>query len=107
VSDDADVRLVDLRTDGPVSFAVEHAGERVDVRLPIPGAHNALNATGAMAVLLSLGWRLDGAARAVGGFTGTVRRFEHKHLGSVRLKLHLIQSHLTPKGPIYRSIHTF
>ena len=76
VSDDADVRLVDLRTDGPVSFAVEHAGERVDVRLPIPGAHNALNATGAMAVLLSLGWRLDSAARAVGGFTGTVRRFE-------------------------------
>jgi len=48
----------------------------VDVRLPIPGAHNALNATGAMAVLLSLGWRLDSAARAVGGFTGTVRRFE-------------------------------
>ena len=76
VSDDADVRLVDLRTDGPVSFAVEHAGERVDVRLPIPGAHNALNATGAIAVLLSLGWRLDSAARAVGGFTGTVRRFE-------------------------------
>ncbi len=76
VSDHADVRLVDLRTDGPVSFAVEHAGERVDVRLPIPGAHNALNATGAIAVLLSLGWRLDSAARAVGGFTGTVRRFE-------------------------------
>jgi len=76
VSDDADVRLVDLRTDGPDAAAVEHAGERVDVRLPIPGAHNALNATGAMAVLLSLGWRLDSAARAVGGFTGTVRRFE-------------------------------
>ncbi|MAP64069.1 MAG: UDP-N-acetylmuramate--L-alanine ligase [Microbacterium sp.] len=75
-SPDADVRLVDIRTDGPVAFAVEYAGERVDAQLPIPGAHNAINATGAVAVLLSLDWRLESAVRAVEGFSGTVRRFE-------------------------------
>ncbi|MDZ8172522.1 UDP-N-acetylmuramate--L-alanine ligase [Microbacterium xanthum] len=75
-SDDADVRVTDIRTDGPVAFTVEHAGERAEARLPIPGSHNAINATGVVAVLLSLGWTLAASVRAVEGFSGTVRRFE-------------------------------
>ena len=75
-SADADVRVMDIATDGPASFAIEHAGERVDVRLAVPGHHNAINAAGAVAVLLALGHGLVPAARAVEGFAGTVRRFE-------------------------------
>ncbi|GAB2515342.1 UDP-N-acetylmuramate--L-alanine ligase [Microbacterium petrolearium] len=72
----ADLRIVDIRTDGPVAFALEHAGERVEGRLQVPGRHNAVNAAGAVAVLLQLGYGLEPALRAVEGFGGTVRRFE-------------------------------
>ncbi|OCG73157.1 UDP-N-acetylmuramate--L-alanine ligase [Microbacterium sediminis] len=73
---DAAVRVVDIVTDGPVSFAIEHAGERAEGRLQVPGRHNAINAAGAVAVLLQLGYELAPALRAVEAFGGTVRRFE-------------------------------
>ncbi|WP_261167338.1 UDP-N-acetylmuramate--L-alanine ligase [Microbacterium sp. Marseille-Q6965] len=76
VSHRADVRVVDIRTEGPVAFALEHAGERVEGRLQVPGRHNAINAAGAVAVLLQLGYDLEPALRAVETFGGTVRRFE-------------------------------
>lgn len=72
----ADVRLTDIRTDGPVAFTLTSGDESVDVRLTVPGAHNAVNAAGAVAVLRVLGYGLAEAARAVEGFGGTVRRFE-------------------------------
>lgn len=75
-AEDADVRLGDIRTDGPVSFTVTHRGETVHAQLAVPGAHNAVNATGVVAVLLTLGFDVEPAVRAVEGFTGTVRRFE-------------------------------
>lgn len=40
-------------------------------------------------------------------FLDTIRSYEGQELGHLDLKLQLIQSHLTPKGPIYRPIHTF
>lgn len=72
----ADVRVGDIATDGPVSFTLTHAGVSVAGRLAVPGAHNAINAAGAVAVLLVLGYALEPALRAVEGFAGTVRRFE-------------------------------
>ncbi|EPD83571.1 UDP-N-acetylmuramate-alanine ligase [Microbacterium sp. oral taxon 186 str. F0373] len=72
----ADVCLSDVVTEGPVSFALTHDGETVTGRLAVPGAHNAVNAAGAVAVLLTLGYALEPALRAVEGFGGTVRRFE-------------------------------
>lgn len=75
-SEGADVRVTGIRTDGPVSFTIEHGGTSVDARLPIPGAHNAINAAGAVAVLLTLGHDLEPAVRAVERFEGTIRRFE-------------------------------
>ncbi|MFI8594823.1 UDP-N-acetylmuramate--L-alanine ligase [Microbacterium sp. NPDC078428] len=72
----ADVRITDITTQGPVAFSVSHDGATVRVRLQVPGAHNAINAGGAIAVVLTLGRSLEDAARAVEGFTGTVRRFE-------------------------------
>lgn len=73
---DAVVRVGDIVTDGPVSFSVTYQGVTVGARLPIPGAHNAINAAGAVAVLLTLGHDLEPAVRAVEGFAGTIRRFE-------------------------------
>ncbi|GAA1987565.1 UDP-N-acetylmuramate--L-alanine ligase [Microbacterium pumilum] len=75
-SDAANVRVTDILTDGPVSFTVTYDGASVAGRLPIPGAHNAINAAGAVAVLLTLGHGLEPAVRAVERFEGTVRRFE-------------------------------
>lgn len=75
-SADATVRVHDIRTEGPVAFAITHGGETVDARLPVPGAHNAVNAAGAIAVLIVLGFDLTDAVRAVEGFAGTARRFE-------------------------------
>ncbi|MEZ3160879.1 UDP-N-acetylmuramate--L-alanine ligase [Microbacterium sp. BWT-B31] len=75
-ADDATVRVSGIRTHGPVSFSITHEGTTVAAQLPIPGAHNAINAAGAVAVLLALGYGLEPAVRAVEGFSGTVRRFE-------------------------------
>ena len=72
----ADVRVSDIVTDGPVSFSLSYDGETVTGRLAVPGAHNAINAAGAVAVLLTLGYALEPALRAVEGFAGTIRRFE-------------------------------
>ena len=72
----ADVRVGDIVTSGPVRFTLTHAGVTVDGALAVPGAHNAINAGGAVAVLLTLGFALEPARRAGEGFGGTVRRFE-------------------------------
>jgi UDP-N-acetylmuramate--alanine ligase len=72
----ADVRVSGIRTDGPVAFTLHHDGVAVEARLRIPGVHNAINAAGAVAVLVTLGHPFEAAVRAVEGFGGTVRRFE-------------------------------
>jgi len=48
----------------------------VPVDLRVPGRHNVLNATAALAVIHHLGLPLDHAARALGDFTGVGRRFQ-------------------------------
>ncbi|MGX1702329.1 UDP-N-acetylmuramate--L-alanine ligase [Microbacterium sp. NPDC055357] len=73
---DADVRVTDIVTDGPVAFTIRHGVAAAAVQLTVPGAHNALNAAGAVAVLIALGHDVLDAARAVEGFAGTARRFE-------------------------------
>ncbi len=75
-SDAADLRVTDVHTDGGVSFTLVHGDHSVSAKLAVPGAHNALNAAGAVAVLLALGYELAPAIRAVETFEGTVRRFE-------------------------------
>lgn len=75
-SADADVRLTDIDTDGPVAFTVTQNGQTASAQLAVPGHHNAINAAGAIAVLLALGYDLAAAASAMDGFAGTARRFE-------------------------------
>ncbi len=75
-AENADVRVTDITTEGPVAFTVTARGESAHGQLAVPGAHNAINAAGAVAVLLTLGHDLASAVRAVEEFGGTVRRFE-------------------------------
>jgi UDP-N-acetylmuramate--alanine ligase len=74
---DADVRLFDVEATETVSFGLAFAGETHRVQLGVAGAHNALNAAGAFAVLAGLGFDPAGVARGLEAFTGTGRRFEH------------------------------
>ena len=79
------VRDIVLHNTGS-AFVVESRGVRVSVELSVPGVHNAINATGAIAVLLELGYGLEAAAGAVAAFTGTKRRLELRgESGGVRV----------------------
>src|SRR5215211_1039379 len=79
----ADVRLIDLdNTGGRSEFAVQfrdRSGAVVhtiaDLMLPMPGQHNALNATSAIAVARELKISDDAIRKALAGFGGVKRRF--------------------------------
>jgi UDP-N-acetylmuramate--alanine ligase len=79
----ADVRLVDLdHANGSSRFAVvfrdragETAHEIAGLTLPMPGRHNALNATAAIAVAHELGIGDEQIRKALAGFGGVRRRF--------------------------------
>ncbi|RXZ51615.1 UDP-N-acetylmuramate--L-alanine ligase [Agromyces binzhouensis] len=73
---DATVRVHSISTDGPVSFAVDHEGETHRAQLRIPGRHNAINAAGAFAVLVGLGFDPAASLEGIARFAGTGRRFE-------------------------------
>jgi UDP-N-acetylmuramate--alanine ligase len=77
------VRLADLdHANGQSRFSVvfrdragESAHEIKELRLPMPGRHNALNATAAIAVARELGIGDDRIRKALAGFAGVKRRF--------------------------------
>jgi UDP-N-acetylmuramate--alanine ligase len=85
-SDDADVRVSEIGAEGPVGFTLRYDGADHAVQLAVPGAHNALNAAGAFAVLVGLGYDAGPVIAALEGFTGTGRRFElHGTVRGVRV----------------------
>ncbi len=79
----ADVRLIDVDSKGGqnrfrVLIRDRRPGIRIeleDLVLPMPGTHNALNATAAVAVAHELGVAPDAIRRALGAFGGVKRRF--------------------------------
>jgi UDP-N-acetylmuramate--alanine ligase len=79
----ADARLVDLdHSNGSSHFSIvfrtrdgETAQEIRDLTLPMPGRHNALNATAAIVVAHDLGIGDDVIRKALAGFGGVKRRF--------------------------------
>lgn len=79
----ADVRLVDLRNDEGISrFSIAirdrlTGNERTiaDLALPMPGIHNALNATAAVAVADALHVSADAIREGLKSFSGVKRRF--------------------------------
>lgn len=79
----ADARLLDLTPMGggskfKVTFRDRKTGavhEIADLMLPMPGRHNASNATAAIAVARELGVSDDAIRKAIAGFGGVKRRF--------------------------------
>ena len=61
---------------GGVSFSVHAEGGHHEVRLAVPGRHNASNALAAIAAASLLGVRVEDAANALGRFEGLKRRLE-------------------------------
>lgn len=82
MAQDADVRIHAVDTGPTVSFTIAWRGEEFPTRLRVAGAHNALNAAGAFAVLVGLGFDGAEAASALEQFAGAERRFEFR--GEVR-----------------------
>ncbi len=64
-----------LEADGS-TFSIESEGQRHDVRLAVPGRHNASNALAAIAAACALGVRIEDAIAAIGRFEGLKRRLE-------------------------------
>lgn len=79
----ADIRLVDLdHHDGKSRFSVlfrDREGKTTHtidkLTMPMPGRHNALNATAAIAIAHELGVKDDMIRKALGSFGGVKRRF--------------------------------
>jgi len=60
-----------------IAFEVAEGGDRVHVRLQVPGVHNVSNALAALCAARASGVSLRDAAEALAGFTGIKRRLEH------------------------------
>lgn len=82
----SDVRIVGIDDSGPVQFEIEVGGVRYESHLSVYGRHNAVNAVGAFAVMMGLGYQAQTALDAISEFGGTKRRFEfHAEVGGVRV----------------------
>jgi UDP-N-acetylmuramate--alanine ligase len=83
VNPQADARLVDLKAENggstfKVVFRDRASGKTHEISnlvLPMPGRHNASNATAAIAVAHELGISDDAIRKAIAGFGGVKRRF--------------------------------
>lgn len=74
---DAEVRLFDVDASGAeVTFAINFEGKEYRAELTIPGEHNAINAAGAFAVLVGLGFDPAASLHGITAFRGTERRFQ-------------------------------
>jgi UDP-N-acetylmuramate--alanine ligase len=79
----ADFRLLDIESRGGATHSTLLIRDRKtghdsvirDLVLPMPGRHNALNATAAIAVALTLGMPAEAIRKGLAGFSGVKRRF--------------------------------
>lgn len=78
-SEDADVRIENYRQEGQQGkFTVVRKGrDNLEITLNIPGKHNALNASAAIAVATEDNISDEAIVKAMLGTEGTGRRFEH------------------------------
>lgn len=75
-SDFADVRVSQIVEDAKVQFALSYENQTISATLTVAGRHNAINAAGAVAALVGLGFDFPKALAQVAKFGGTQRRFE-------------------------------
>jgi UDP-N-acetylmuramate--alanine ligase len=72
----SDVRVSDIVDNAQVSFSLSFKNQTITSTLRIAGRHNAINAAGAVATLIGLGFDFERAVVEVAKFSGTERRFE-------------------------------
>lgn len=75
-AEDADIRIEKVIPEAMIRFSLKYKGKEVSTQLKIAGEHNAMNAAGAVAVLVGLGFEFEDSVREVSKFSGTERRFE-------------------------------
>lgn len=75
-SSSAEVRVSNLQANAEVAFDLSYQGQTIATKLSVAGEHNALNAAGAVATLVGLGFDFSTAVKEVAKFSGTQRRFE-------------------------------
>jgi UDP-N-acetylmuramate--alanine ligase len=73
---DATVRVQNIKPEAKVSFELVYKDQIVSAKLLLAGRHNALNAAGAVATLVGLGFDFEKSLEEVSKFAGTERRFE-------------------------------
>ena len=73
---EATVRVQNIKEDARISFELVYKEEKSSAKLILAGRHNALNAAGAVATLVSLGFDFQASVLEVAKFEGTERRFE-------------------------------
>ena len=82
-SETADFRVTEISaTELGLSAKIFQGDESATLNLGVPGRHNAINACGVVALLVSTGFGLTESAAALRNFTGTGRRFQLR--GEVR-----------------------
>ncbi len=79
-SEHADYRIVDVKSQRYSStFEIWHGPKQLgSCELPVPGVHNILNATAAVATAVELGAPVESTLAALGRFAGVARRFEFR-----------------------------
>jgi UDP-N-acetylmuramate--alanine ligase len=79
-SEDAALRITDFTSArAEIAFSLQLGGDDLGrFAIPVPGAHNARNATGAIAAALRAGAGADDARRALARFGGVARRFQFR-----------------------------
>ena len=77
-SSHADVRITDVKNDGMKSHFKISTGDKKDIAfcLNMPGDHNVLNATAAIAIGLDEGLSIEAVQKGIEKFTGVGRRFQ-------------------------------
>lgn len=85
--EDADVRLLDARTDhdGRVVAKISVSGRECRVALRLVGIHNAMNAAAALAAAVACGVDPDDACRAMAAVEPGKHRMELTDIGTIRL----------------------
>ena len=73
---EATVRVQNIKQDARVSFELVYKDQKSSATLILAGKHNALNAAGAVATLVGLGFDFQQTLLEVAKFEGTERRFE-------------------------------
>lgn len=75
-SSDSDFRVTNIVENSRVQFEIEYEGQVARATLTIAGRHNVINAAGAVATLVGMGFDFKMSLAEVAKFEGTERRFE-------------------------------